>query len=78
MLETRTDLKARIHFTVEKDIWEVTNLNLEQNHELASEKEKCNLRSKRRISNACEDVIKFVINVWFKSYHIWQKKLGPQ
>lgn len=36
-LETRIGCNAGIRFTVEDGVWEVTSLNPEHNHELASD-----------------------------------------
>lgn len=64
-LEIRTSCNARILFTIEDGVWEVTSFNPRHNHELASG-EKCNFRSGRKINNACGSVIKLMVNTGIK------------
>lgn len=51
-LETRTNCKARIRFTITDGVWEVTHFSPEHNHELVGPEQRKYLRSGRRISQA--------------------------
>lgn len=78
-LETRTECKARIRFTISKDnIWEVSSFNDEHNHDFADEDEKHNLRSGRKILDAQAAVLCSMVGSGIKpvkSYHFLAKEV---
>ncbi|KAI8556312.1 hypothetical protein RHMOL_Rhmol05G0242900 [Rhododendron molle] len=79
-LETRTDCKARIRFTIDNGIWTISHLNDDHNHELASPEERRNLRSGRKVLKAYGDVITSMVAAGIKptqSYNYLSKEIGP-
>ncbi|KAG5566146.1 hypothetical protein RHGRI_001921 [Rhododendron griersonianum] len=79
-LETRTDCKARIRFTINNGIWTISHLNDDHNHELASPEERQNLRSGRKVLKAYGDVITSMVAAGIKptqSYNYLSKEIRP-
>ncbi|XP_058185560.1 protein FAR1-RELATED SEQUENCE 3-like [Rhododendron vialii] len=79
-LETRTDCRARIRFTIDNGIWTISHLNDDHNHKLASSEERRNSRSKRKVLKAYGDVITSMVVASIKptqSYNYLSKEIGP-
>ena len=78
-LDTRTGCQARIHFDIKNSIWSVSHFNDEHNHEFASPKESCNLRSGRKVLSIHGTIIETMVSSGIKatrSYSFLSKELG--
>ena len=70
-LETRTDCKALIRFTVEDGVWRVIVFNPEHNHELTVPSERHLLRSGCRISKPKAGVIESMVNAGISTKNVF-------